>query len=61
MPVTMTRTVVEDVVSTARRPDALLYYGGLAGLAVLGVLEWPVAAVAGLGVAVASGARHARR
>jgi len=61
MPVTMTRTVVEDVVSTARRPDALLYYGGLAGLAVLGVLEWPVAAATGLGVAVASGARHARR
>jgi uncharacterized protein (DUF2267 family) len=56
-----TRTVVEDVVSTARRPDALLYYGGLAGLAVLGVLEWPVAAATGLGVAVASGARHARR
>jgi hypothetical protein len=56
-----TRTVVEDVVSTARRPDGLLYLGGLVGLAALGVLEWPVAAVTGLGVAVASGARHARR
>jgi uncharacterized protein (DUF2267 family) len=61
LPVTMTRAVVEDVVSTARRPDALLYYGGLAGLAALGVLEWPVAAVAGIGVAVASGSRNARR
>jgi len=60
-PVNATRTVLEDVVSTARRPDALLYYGGLAGLAALGVLEWPVAAVTGLGVAVASGARRARR
>ena len=59
-PVTATRTVVEDVVSTARRPDGLLYLGGLVGLAALGVVEWPVAAVAGLGVAVASGARRAR-
>ena len=61
MPVTATRTVVEDVVATARRPDGLLYLGGLVGLAALGVLEWPVAAVAGIGVAVASGARNARR
>jgi uncharacterized protein (DUF2267 family) len=59
-PVTVTRTVVEDVVSTVRRPDGLLYLGGLVGLAALGVLEWPVAAVAGLGAAIASGARHAR-
>jgi uncharacterized protein (DUF2267 family) len=59
-PVTATRTVVEDVVSTVRRPDGLLYLGGLVGLAALGVLEWPVAAVAGLGAAIASGARHAR-
>jgi uncharacterized protein (DUF2267 family) len=59
-PVTATRTVVQDVVSTVRRPDGLLYLGGLVGLAALGVLEWPVAAVAGLGAAIASGARHAR-
>jgi uncharacterized protein (DUF2267 family) len=60
MPVTATRAVVEDVVSTVRRPDGLLYLGGLVGLAVLGVLEWPVAAATGIGVAVASGARRAR-
>ena len=58
-PVDTTRMVVEEVVSTARRPDGLLYLGGLVGLAALGVLEWPVAAVAGVGVAVASGARRA--
>jgi uncharacterized protein (DUF2267 family) len=60
LPVTATRTVVEDVVATARRPDGLLYLGGLVGLAALGVLEWPVAAATGIGVAVASGARRAR-
>jgi uncharacterized protein (DUF2267 family) len=60
LPVTATRTVVEDVVATARRPDGLLYFGGLVGLAALGVLEWPVAAATGIGVAIASGARHAR-
>jgi uncharacterized protein (DUF2267 family) len=60
LPVDAARTVVEDVVSTVRRPDGLLYLGGLAALAALGVLEWPVAAVAGVGVAVACGARHAR-
>ena len=62
MPVTATVAVVEEVVATARRPDGLLYLGGLVGLAALGVLEWPVAAATGIGVAVAvaSGARHAR-
>jgi hypothetical protein len=60
MPVTVARAVADDVVSTARRPDAVLYLGGLVGLAVLGVLEWPVAAVAGAGVAVASGVRRVR-
>jgi uncharacterized protein (DUF2267 family) len=59
-PVEATREVVEDVVTTARRPDGLLYLGGLTALAALGVLEWPIAAVAGLGVAVASGARRAQ-
>jgi uncharacterized protein (DUF2267 family) len=59
MPVAVTRTVVEDVMFTARRPDALLYLGGLAALAALGVLEWPVAAAAGIGLAVAGGARNA--
>ncbi len=60
MPVTVTREVVDDVVTTVRRPDAMLYLGGLIGLAALGVLEWPVAAAAGVGLAIANGARRAR-
>lgn len=59
-PATIARAVADDVVSTVRRPDAVLYLGGLVGLAALGVLEWPVAAVAGAGVAVANGVRRAR-
>lgn len=31
----------------------LLWYGGLAGLAAVGILEWPVAAVVGVGTYVA--------
>jgi len=30
-------------------PKRLLWYGGLAALATVGVLEWPVAAVVGVG------------
>src|SRR3954466_1244972 len=58
LPVAVARTVVDDVASTARRPDAVIYWGGLAGLAALGVLEWPVAAALGVGVAVAGGRRR---
>jgi hypothetical protein len=60
LPVTVARAVADDIASTARRPDAVLYWGGLVGLAALGVLEWPVAVAAGVGVAVASGRRRAR-
>lgn len=60
MPATVARQVADDVVTTVRRPDAVLYLGGLVGLAVVGVLEWPVAAAAGVGVAVANGVRRAR-
>lgn len=60
MPATVTREVLDDVVTTVRRPDAVLYLGGLIGMAALGVLEWPVAAAAGVGVAVANGVRRAR-
>jgi len=58
LPIAVARTVVDDVASTARRPDAVIYWGGLAGLAALGVLEWPVAAAVGVGVAVAGGRRR---
>jgi hypothetical protein len=60
LPVTVAMTVVDDIASTARRPDALVYWGGLAAMATLGVLEWPVAAAVGVGVAVANGRRRAR-
>ena len=59
-PVTVVREMADDVASTLRRPDAVLYLGGVVGLAALGILEWPVAAVAGVGLAVASGVRRAR-
>jgi hypothetical protein len=37
--------------------ERLAYYGGLGAAAVLGVLEWPVAAAAGAGVWVATRGR----
>jgi hypothetical protein len=60
-PVTVARDVADDVVSTLRRPDAVLYLAGAVGLAALGVLEWPVVAVAGVGLAIANGRRRASR
>src|SRR4051812_17075464 len=36
LPFTVARSVAEDVVSTARRPEALVYWGGLVGMAALG-------------------------
>jgi hypothetical protein len=44
----------DDIASTARRPDAVLCRGGLAGPAALGILEWPAATAAG----VAAGRRR---
>jgi hypothetical protein len=37
--------------------ERLVYYGGLGAAAVIGVLEWPVAAAAGAGVWVATRGR----
>jgi hypothetical protein len=59
-PVTVAREVADDVASTLRRPDAVLYIGGVTALAVLGIVEWPVAAVAGVGLAIANGRRRGR-
>ncbi|WP_433462012.1 hypothetical protein [Spirillospora sp. CA-128828] len=39
-------------------PDRLAYYTGLGALAVFGVIEWPVAAAIGAGVAIAKRAGH---
>lgn len=60
LPATATVAVVDDVASAVRRPDAVLYGGALVGLAAVGILEWPVAAALGVGVAIASGVRRAR-
>lgn len=60
LPATVVRDLADDVASVARRPDAAAYVGGVVALAALGVLEWPVAAVAGVGVAVANGVRRRR-
>jgi hypothetical protein len=35
-------------------PDRLFYYGGLAALAAIGVVDWPVAAAVGAGVWIAT-------
>lgn len=46
-----TVTVALPVVGRLRLPprDALAWYGGLATLVLLGVMEWPVAAAIGIG------------
>jgi hypothetical protein len=36
------------------RPDQLAYYGALAGLAALEIIDWPIALVIGAGHALAS-------
>jgi hypothetical protein len=59
-PVTAARVVADDLASAARRPDAVVYWGGLAALAALGAIELPVAAALGVGVAVAGGIRRSR-
>jgi hypothetical protein len=51
----------EDLDSAGRKalsvlppPKALLFFGGLAATAVIGAIEWPVAAAIGIGSALAS-------
>jgi hypothetical protein len=59
LPVAVGQRLAEDVGTAARRPDMVLYWAGLAGLAALGALEWPAAAAVGVGVALASRVRRA--
>jgi hypothetical protein len=40
------------------RPDQLAYYGALAGLAALEIVDWPIALVVGAGHALASNQRN---
>ncbi len=42
-------------------PERLVYYGGLGALAVLGFIEWPVAAAIGAGTMIAQRARGAEK
>jgi hypothetical protein len=60
-PLAQIRWVARAISSTLPPPSRLLYYGGIGALALLGVLEWPVAAAvaAGVWVATHSGARDA--
>lgn len=50
------KAVTDDIASTARRRDAVMYWGGLAGLAAVIILERPAAG----GVGVAAERRRAR-
>lgn len=58
-PAAVARSVRDDV-AAARRPDAVLYWGGAAGFAAMGVLEFPVAAAVGVGVVAAGVVRRGR-
>ena len=40
------------------RPEHLAYYGALAGLAVLEIIDWPIALVIGAGHALAASQHH---
>jgi hypothetical protein len=53
---TETFAVTLPVVGQVRipRPDQLAYYGALAGLAALEIIDWPVALVIGAGHALAA-------
>jgi hypothetical protein len=49
-----------DSLGTVRlpEPERLAFYGGLAALAVFGILDWPVAIVLGIGQVLAEQHRH---
>jgi len=49
-----------DGLGTVRlpEPERLAYYGGLAALAVFGILDWPVAIVLGVGHVLAEQHHH---
>jgi hypothetical protein len=49
-----TRWMAQAVRANLPSTERLVYYGGLAALAVAGMLEWPVAAAVGVGVWVAT-------
>jgi hypothetical protein len=54
------RLTLPDGMGTIRLPDAqhLAFYGGIAGLVALGILDWPVAIVLGVGHVLADDQHH---
>jgi len=52
-PLAATGQLLSGLGASARRPDAVLYWGGLTGAVLLGAIDWPVAVAVGIGVAVA--------
>jgi hypothetical protein len=51
---TNARWTTRTLASAVPDPKQLLYYGGVGALAALGMLDWPVAVAAGVGVWVAT-------
>jgi hypothetical protein len=43
--------------SELRPSGQLLFYGGLAGVAAFGIIDWPVAAAIGIGTVIARRSR----
>jgi hypothetical protein len=54
------RLTLPDGLGTIRLPDGqrLAFYGGIAALAALGILDWPVAIVLGVGHILAEDYHH---
>ncbi|MCW2726665.1 MAG: hypothetical protein JWN35_3586 [Frankiales bacterium] len=60
-PIVVAKDVAADIAGAVRQPDTVAYWAGLAALTVAGVLELPVAAAVGVGVAIAKGGRWGSR
>lgn len=54
------RITLPDTIGTVRLPEPqrLAFYGGLVALAAFGIVEWPVAAVLGIGHLLADDHHH---
>jgi hypothetical protein len=54
------RVTLPDDLGTVRvpEPERLAFYGGLAALALFGIVEWPVALVLGIGHLLAEDHNH---
>ena len=59
--VAQARWAAQAARATLPPADRMLYYGGVGAMAVVGVLEWPVAVVAGAGLWIAGRAAERQR